>query len=529
MEDTLNSDSEYDDNNSYYDYDYGDEEEDEEEEDYAVSVIPKNPTTVKAITRESLLTAQMDDLTKVMDLLSLKIHNARRLLVHHRWDIDKILSVFGDKGKDVLFAQAGVKVLDHNNNLVVPSSIKTCYICFEDVQTCYMTTMDCGHFFCNDCWTEHFVVNINEGLSRSIKCMSHECNTICDEAKISFLVGTRDADLADKFDRFLLESYIEDNDRVKWCPSVPHCGNAIHIKDDEVCEVECVCGFQFCFNCSFEAHSPCTCMMWQSWAKKCQDESETVKWIIAHTKPCPKCNKLVEKSDGCNLVVCVCKQPFCWLCGGATGREHTWTSISGHSCGRFQEECETAAKNAKRDLQRYIHYHSRYQAHADSLKLESKLEEATKSKISELEEKKISTTLFDWVKNGFSRLFRSRRVLSYTYPFAYYMFGDELFRDEMTKEERLIKQNLFEDQQQQFEANVEKLSSLLGEEFHLYEDEKLLQFRQRVIDLSNLTDTLCQNLYDCIAIDILGSLKWSVHEIAPYNSNGLTKASELSQ
>lgn len=159
-------------------------------------------------------------------------------------------------------------------------------------------------------WTEHFIVKINEGQSRRIRCMAHKCNAICDEAVVRNLVSKKHPDLAEKFDRFLLESYIEDNKMVKWCPSTPHCGNAIRIEEDECCEIECSCGLQFCFSCLSEVHSPCSCLMWELWSKKCQDESETVNWITVHTKPCPKCHKPVEKNGGCNLVSCICGQSF---------------------------------------------------------------------------------------------------------------------------------------------------------------------------------------------------------------------------
>ena len=159
-------------------------------------------------------------------------------------------------------------------------------------------------------WTEHFIVKINEGQSKRIRCMAHKCSAICDEAVIRNLVSKRHPDLAEKFERFLLESYIEDNKMVKWCPSIPHCGNAIRVEDDEFCEVECKCGLQFCFSCLSEAHSPCSCRMWELWLKKCRDESETVNWITVHTKPCPKCHKPVEKNGGCNLVSCICGQCF---------------------------------------------------------------------------------------------------------------------------------------------------------------------------------------------------------------------------
>ncbi|XP_021300284.1 probable E3 ubiquitin-protein ligase ARI2 isoform X2 [Herrania umbratica] len=464
-----------------------------------------------------------------MDMLSLREHHARTLLIHYRWDVEKLLAVLVEKGKADLFAEAGVSVVEceDTGTPVLSSSTAMCDICMEELPGDTMTKMACGHHFCNDCWTEHFVVKINEGQSRRIRCMAHKCNAICDEAVVRSLVGKKHPDLAEKFDRFLLESYIEDNRMVKWCPSTPHCGNAIRVEDDEFCEVECSCGLQFCFSCLSEAHSPCSCMMWELWTKKCRDESETVNWITVHTKPCPKCHKPVEKNGGCNLVSCICGQAFCWLCGGATGRDHTWSRIAGHSCGRYKEDREKKTERAKRDLYRYMHYHNRYKAHTDSFKLESKLKETILEKVSISEERESRLRDFSWVTNGLYRLFRSRRVLSYSYPFAFYMFGEELFKDEMTNDEREIKQHLFEDQQQQLEANVEKLSKFLEEPFDQYTDDKVMEIRMQVINLSVIIDTLCKKMYECIENDLLGSLQCNTHNIAPYKSKGIEKASEL--
>lgn len=75
------------------------------------------------------------------------------------------------------------------------------------------------------------------------------------------------------------------------------------------------------------------------------------------------------------------------------------------------------------------------------------------------------------------------------------MFGEELFNDEMTKDEREIKQHLFEDQQQQLEANVEKLSKFLEEPFDQYPDDKVMEIRMQVINLSVITDTLCKKMW----------------------------------
>ncbi|RRT70940.1 hypothetical protein B296_00008612 [Ensete ventricosum] len=176
-----------------------------------------------------------------------------------------------------------------------------------------------------------------------------------------------------------------------------------------------------------------------------------------------------------------------WLCGGATGRDHTWSSISGHSCGRFKEDQAKRTERARRDLYRYMHYHNRYKAHTDSLKQESNLKETIQGKISISENKESKIKDYTWVINGLNRLFRSRRVLSYSYPFAFYMFGDELFKDEMTPQERDMKQNLFEDQQQQLEANVEKLSMFLEKDFQHFTDDEVMDIMRHVINLSNVS------------------------------------------
>ncbi|XP_058069160.1 probable E3 ubiquitin-protein ligase ARI2 isoform X2 [Magnolia sinica] len=480
--------------------------------------------SIQVVTKESLLEAQREDLRRVMDMLKLSERHARTLLIHHRWNFERLSTELVEKGRDSLFAEAGVTIAECKKRALPLSysrsrSLVKCNICIEDVSPHAVTTMDCGHCFCNDCWTEHFIVQINDGQSKHIRCMEHKCNAICDEAVVRNLVNAKYPDIAERFDRHLLESYIVDNNKVKWCPSVPHCGNAIRVEGDSYCEVECTCGLQFCFNCSLEAHSPCSCQMWELWAKKCQDESETVNWITVKTKPCPKCFKNVEKNGGCNLVTCICKQVFCWLCGGASGREHF--------CGRDKQVTSVKAARAQRDLHRYMHYYNRYKAHTDSLKLESKLKATIQDRIYFSESKESGLRDHSWAMKGLHRLFRSRRILSYSYPFAFYMFGEDHFTDEMTREELELKQNLFENQQEQLEVNVERLSMSIEQPFDELPKDKVWEVRMQIINLTTLIDKLCKKMYECIDNDLLGALPRMLN-IAPYKSMGVERASELS-
>ena len=87
-----------------------------------------------------------------MDLLSLREHHARTLLIHHRWDVDKLLAVYVERGKAYLFAAAGVPLVEQQD-LASPSSSSTimCDICMEDVSSDEASRMDCSHCFCNAC------------------------------------------------------------------------------------------------------------------------------------------------------------------------------------------------------------------------------------------------------------------------------------------------------------------------------------------------------------------------------------------
>ena len=188
----------------------------------------------------------------------------------------------------------------------------------------------------------------------------------------------------------------------------------------------------------------------------------------------------------------VCYQFCSWHCGEATGVTHTWNTIAGHSCGRFGEDEKNKAEKAKKYLYRYMHYHNRYKAHTDSFMLESKMKETMNEKIKRLEDNKALPRDVSWLTNGLYRLFRSRQILSYTYAFAFYMFGE--FGEEIPEQEREMRKILFEDHQQQLEAHIEWLSSCLEKKFEDSPVDKIMEMRMQIITLTVLVDKLCGKL-----------------------------------
>lgn len=88
---------------------------------------------------------------RVMELLSLREHHARTLLIHYRWDVERLIAVLVEKGKAFLFMEAGVSVVEHQDpDSQLPTTVM-CDICMEDVPSGETTKMDCGHCFCNGC------------------------------------------------------------------------------------------------------------------------------------------------------------------------------------------------------------------------------------------------------------------------------------------------------------------------------------------------------------------------------------------
>eukprot|EP00210_Caulerpa_lentillifera_P003053 g2915.t1 len=503
------------------------------------------------ITPTNIRTHQEELMTEVAELLACPRVSARVLLIGYRWNKERIMSKhrtqslflcylvgdFVEKGKNHVFHRVGCSLPDSSTGAT--SDFVDCECCLMTVDASLCTVMSCGHCFCNDCWMSHFSVQINDGNSCQLRCMAFRCNYICDENKVNpspsipvhdsvalkvleMLNGYPKAQA--RYQRSLEESYINDNMNVKWCPSVPHCGNAIKVNGNECCEPLCNCGMKFCFTCLSNAHSPCTCDMWTAWEKKRKDESETLKWITANTKPCPKCGNSVEKNGGCNLMTCRCGQHFCWLCGDKTGVEHTYRSIANHQCGRWKEEMEKNIKTAAADHRRYMHYYTRWKQHMDSLSKEienrAKSQEIFSSPASpSSSEDSMNLILQNYCSVGpaLDLLVEARRVLANSYPFAFFMCGNDWFADKISPSQNSLNQQVFEDLQQQFENEVENLSKLLYEES---EDLDLEERQTMVINSSRSINRRMRNLYHAIDVDLLGQQVQSACYIADFVPNG---------
>ena len=86
---------------------------------------------------------------------------------------------------------------------------------------------------------------------------------------------------------------------MRWCP-VAGCSRAVECAQaGGALDVRCACGGNFCWGCREEAHRPVDCDTVRQWLTKNSAESENMNWILANTKPCPKCKRPIEKNQVC--------------------------------------------------------------------------------------------------------------------------------------------------------------------------------------------------------------------------------------
>lgn len=114
------------------------------------------------------------------------------------------------------------------------------------------------------------------------------------------------------------------------------------------------------------------------------------------------------------------------------------------------EDMSDAAR-AKRELDRYLHYYKRYHAHSEAQKFAKKQLKETEARMVLLQESTEDAKWSDveFLKTANEQLVECRRVLKYTYVFAYYMNPSATMQKER-----------FEHHQEMLERFTENLSEL---------------------------------------------------------------------
>jgi ariadne-1 len=375
----------------------------------------------------------------VTEVLGIPRSAALILLREHKWAKERLFEIFYNDPERVQ-ASSGVKFRCSPVPVKKSSKRRHCEICYDDdgYTPQEMISMPCGHEFCKGCWRGFTENMISDGPTCiRTRCPQAGCSEIVTEEEVAKAAP----ELLPKFESYQLRSFVEIDGNSRWCPG-PGCervavgkcsglggglsGPGVFCHCDD-------CGSSFCLKCGEEPHAPLSCRDLRQWNEKCKNESETANWILANTKSCPKCSSRIEKNQGCNHMTCQqCKYEFCWICMGEWSTHGTNTG-GYYRCNKYDPEDKNSndqsdAAKAKKELDRYLHYYKRYHAHAEAQSFAKKQLIDTEERMVMLQEQSDNATWteVEFLKAANEQLVECRRVLKFTYAFAYYMVDDKL-------------------------------------------------------------------------------------------------------
>lgn len=230
-----------------------------------------------------------------------------------------------------------------------------------------------------------------------------------------------------------------------------------------------------------------------------------------------------------------------WLCGAATGRQHDYTIIKGHSCNRFDEEEKRKVSDAQRQMWRYEHYYKRFQGHDMSYRAErDKLGPALVENVIkrlELQESVLFQDAAQSLADSHRSLLVGRQVLSRSFIVAYYMFDEDVptrpSSETPWRTTLAQAKELFQNYQERVAKQVEGLSHVLDKTSKLPEEEKALSeeeleqefllAKQKALNFAAAVEVHCGKMYDCIQDELLPMLVEPM-VIAAFQKKGPSKA-----
>ena len=108
-----------------------------------------------------------------------------------------------------------------------------CGICFEERDRAHdhvTARLDCGHYFCHDCWDGYLTSKIQDGQVNSIICPGYQCVSLVPPDKVEGLVSPA---MARRFLQFDIRGFVEHNPLIRWCPS-PGCTLAVKVSNKDL-------------------------------------------------------------------------------------------------------------------------------------------------------------------------------------------------------------------------------------------------------------------------------------------------------
>ncbi|KAM4633718.1 ankyrin repeat and IBR domain-containing protein 1-like isoform 2-T2 [Polymixia lowei] len=322
--------------------------------------------------------------------------------------------------------------------------------------------MSCGHEFCRACWEGFLNLKIQEGEAHNIFCPAFDCFQLVPVEVIESVVSR---EMDKRYLQFDIKAFVENNSAIRWCPKAG-CERAVRLNTQgpgastsdplsfpllRAPAVDCGKGHLFCWECQGEAHEPCDCETWKMWLQKvtemrpqdlagvseAYEDAANCLWLLTNSKSCANCKSPIQKNEGCNHMQCAkCKYDFCWICL-EEWKKHSSSTGGYYRCTRYEviqqveeqskEMTVEAEKKHKsfQELDRFMHYYTRFKNHEHSYQLEQRLLKTAKDKMEQLSralsgrEGGPPDTTF--IEDAVLELLKTRRILKCSYPYGFFL------------------------------------------------------------------------------------------------------------
>ncbi|XP_041101384.1 ankyrin repeat and IBR domain-containing protein 1-like isoform X5 [Polyodon spathula] len=321
--------------------------------------------------------------------------------------------------------------------------------------------MACGHEFCRACWEGFLNLKIQEGEAHNIFCPAYDCFQLVPVDVIESVVSR---EMDKRYLQFDIKAFVENNPAIRWCPTAG-CERAVRLTRPgtgiagsdslnfpllRAPAVDCGKSHLFCWECLGEAHEPCDCQTWKMWLQKVSEmkpeelvgvneayeDAANCLWLLTNSKPCANCKSPIQKNEGCNHMQCAkCKYDFCWICL-EEWKKHSSSTGGYYRCTRYEviQQVEEQSKEITveaekqhktfQELDRFMHYYTRYKNHEHSYQLEQRLLKTAKEKMEQLSralsgaEGGPDTT---FIEDAVRELLKTRRILKCSYPYGFFL------------------------------------------------------------------------------------------------------------
>lgn len=225
----------------------------------------------------------------------------------------------------------------------------------------------CSHVYCTECLVDYFSACIDQGYISQVKCPQMSCRQVPSDEELIKLVGD---DLFTRYKTIKSKLKVDSEPtRYLFCPREA-CQGLIERNPDDLLTICPKCNFAFCFVCKRSWHGyyeycrvqePSLAIIegyingdtelrlklereWgknnmQLYVRNFEAEKSFRQYMEENRNmACPKCTAPIERSMGCNKMVCsICNTFFCFLCGECLSRSDPYKHYSAASSPCFQK------------------------------------------------------------------------------------------------------------------------------------------------------------------------------------------------